>query len=374
MAQTRVTSCMPADSFPTVRKKGPDVPSSHMVGVSLAEAIASAGAEYEAQNPSDAKRQANHMAANAPESPAKSQRSNQGKNTPPAMTWADFTKVLYPARNILIEPILATREIAMLYADPGAGKSRFALMLAVCLAGGVPCLKWKIPQPKKVLYVEGELPGHEFQERIKSAIRETGAKPELVAQNFGTWTELPDFGQIPPLNSKTGREEFLERAKGYDVVIIDSLFTLTRFDEKGATKCTEELNATLRALRDLGCAVLAIHHAGKGGSFYGNMLQNVLTSLTVKLCKIADEVPVEGCHFTLNFEKTRNITGRDAEPLDVKCERGVWTFTNAIATEQERALEYYRLGMSQKDIAAELGKSQGTISKWLKGVEKPKKT
>ena len=301
-------------------------------------------------------------------SPAK-----QAKNSPAVMTWGEFVAVRYPKRHILIDPILATREIAMLYADPGAGKSRFALMLAVCLASGVPCLKWRIPTPKKVLYVEGELPGGEFQERIRNAIHETGARPELVAQNLGQWTELPDSGPIPPLNTRAGREELLTGAKGYDVVIIDSLFTLTRFDEKGATKCSEELNVTLRELRALGCAVVIIHHAGKGGTFYGNMVQNVLTSLTVKLCKVEDDSPVKGCHFSLNFEKTRNITGLDAEPLDVICDRGVWTYKSALASARERACEFYQNGMTQKDIAAELGVRQGTVSKWLKGVEKPKR-
>ena len=299
--------------------------------------------------------------------------AEQAKNSPAVMTWGEFSAVRYPKRHILIDPILATREIAMLYADPGAGKSRFALMLAVCLAGGVPCLKWRIPTPKTVLYVEGELPGGEFQERIRNAIHETGARPELLAQNLGQWTELPDSGPIPPLNTRAGREELLAWAKGYDVVILDSLFTLTRFDEKGTTKCTEELNVTLRELRALGCAVIAIHHAGKGGSFYGNMLQNVLTALTVKLCKVEDDSFVEGCHFTLNFEKTRNFTGLDAEPVDVICDKGEWTYKSALASAKEKACEFYQNGMKQKDIAEELGVKQGTVSKWLKGMEKPKK-
>lgn len=358
------------ENFQTVRKRGPEPKADKMVGASLAEALAQAGADYEAQNPADAKRLDKHMEANASSIELAQTPTEQKRNIPPVRTWGEFKNVVYPKRKILIDPILASREIALVHADAGAGKSRFALFLAVCLASGIPCLKWAISKPKKVLYVEGELPGTEFQERIQSAIKEASASDDLVSANLGQWTEDEHGVPVPTLNTKAGRESLLEAVQGYDVVILDSLITLTNIDSQGRTHFAEELNTTLREVRALGCAVIVIHHTNKNGSFYGPMLQNVLTSLTLKLEKVHDDTPVEGCHFIVSFEKTRNIYGRDAEPVDVKCERGVWTYRSALETKKEQAIEMSRRGMKQKDIAEELGVRQGTVSRWLKDIPK----
>ena len=258
----------------------------------------------------------------------------------------------------------------MIYADSGVGKSRFILFLAACLAGGVNCLKWRIAAPRKVLYIDGELPGRELQNRILSAIKESGADIETVGENLSIWTEDVEGTPVPILHSQRGKAELLSRAKGFDLVVIDSMLTLMPPNgDSFKVESANKQNDVLKELKRLGCAVIVVHHSTKSGTYYGTINHNVLTSTTISLKKIQDEIPVDGLHFSLNFEKGRSLRGNEIEPLDVSCASSRWSFCLLAQTLEEKAIALRRnTNLSQKQIAEELGVAQGTVSKLLSKV------
>ena len=80
----------------------------------------------------------------------------------------DFLNLDIPPRKMLLSPILPERSLAMLYAPRGLGKSWLALSIGLATATGASLLRWSAPRPRKVLYVDGEMPLVSLQERLKA--------------------------------------------------------------------------------------------------------------------------------------------------------------------------------------------------------------
>ena len=54
----------------------------------------------------------------------------------------------------------------MLYAPRGIGKSWLGLSIGLAVAGGSSLLRWKAPEPRRVLLVDGEMPLTDLQSRL----------------------------------------------------------------------------------------------------------------------------------------------------------------------------------------------------------------
>ena len=72
----------------------------------------------------------------------------------------------FPSRAKLLDPILPEKGLAMLYAPRGIGKSWLGLSIGLAVAGGSSLLRWKAPEPRRVLLVDGEMPLTDLQSRL----------------------------------------------------------------------------------------------------------------------------------------------------------------------------------------------------------------
>jgi hypothetical protein len=88
----------------------------------------------------------------------------------------EFLKLAIKPREMLLDPILPEKGLAMLYAARGTGKTHVALGIAFAIATGTKFLKWTAPKPRRVLLIDGEMPAAALQERLASIIAST---PEL---------------------------------------------------------------------------------------------------------------------------------------------------------------------------------------------------
>jgi putative DNA primase/helicase len=126
------------------------------------------------------------------------------------------------------EPLLVTSGETVLYSSSinqilawrGVGKTNFALALAGALASGGRLLDFNATRPTRTLYLDGELPDSQLQERARLL---TAPTDNLV---------LISADQTGPLNLR--KEEHWEMLKtaiaahGSEVVVLDSLSTLFR--------------------------------------------------------------------------------------------------------------------------------------------------
>ena len=78
----------------------------------------------------------------------------------------DFLKLELPPREFILEPILRQKDIAMLYSWRGVGKTYLALSMVYAIASGTKFLRWTAPRPRRVVYIDGEMPASTMQERL----------------------------------------------------------------------------------------------------------------------------------------------------------------------------------------------------------------
>ena len=79
----------------------------------------------------------------------------------------DFLCLDMPPREMLLDPILPERSLAMLYAPRGLGKTLLGLSIGLAVASGARLLRWTAPQQRRVLYIDGEMPLVSLQERLR---------------------------------------------------------------------------------------------------------------------------------------------------------------------------------------------------------------
>jgi len=98
-------------------------------------------------------------------------RLGDARRSRPALQPVGFNDVLgleLPPREMLLNPILPERSLAMLYAPRGVGKTLLSLSIGLAVASGSPLLRWNAPRQRRVLYVDGEMPLVSLQERLRA--------------------------------------------------------------------------------------------------------------------------------------------------------------------------------------------------------------
>lgn len=107
----------------------------------------------------------------------------------------------FKPREPILTPWLNSQDLCMVYAARGIGKTHFAISIAYAIATGTDFLKWKAETPRKVLYLDGELPGVVLQQRL--SMHCPAIKP--AKGYFKVWTpDLMGFEEdTPPMPDLT---------------------------------------------------------------------------------------------------------------------------------------------------------------------------
>ena len=130
----------------------------------------------------------------------------------------------FPPRSLMLAPWLPDKGLAMLFAPRGVGKTWFALSIAHAIAAGGGFLRWRAPRPRRVLYLDGEMPAGTLQERYTAVVAASmidapGENFRLLAADFQI-DGLPDLADIDA-------QRFYDPAiADAELVIIDNLSTI----------------------------------------------------------------------------------------------------------------------------------------------------
>ncbi len=279
-----------------------------------------------------------------------------------------FMELDLPKSNIILDPIITERSLAMLYAYRGVGKSFFAMSLALAVATGDKFLRWKAPNPQKVLYVDGEMPANMLQERFRKISNLNEA--DDYTENLEIFaTDLQPFSTINISNTEMQKEitAIIEK-KGIKLLILDNLSTLTTLDELDAASWNV-IQEWLITLRKKGVAVIIIHHAGKTGTQRGISKREDILDLVINLRNKAssnneEEISLNGkCQVV--FEKNRNLSKKQIsnfgiELIDVFDDKIAWI--DVYSTVQQLKDE----GLSCRDIAKVTGISKSRVAEICK--------
>jgi AAA domain len=285
---------------------------------------------------------------------------------PTPLGLSEFLALEIPSRAKLLDPILPEKSLAMLYAPRGIGKSWLGLSIGLAVAGGDSLLRWKAPEPRRVLLVDGEMPLADLQGRL--AFISIGLGRDIPPGGFQILAADQTETGIN-LASSEGQLALERHLEGIDLVILDNLSTLLASGSEGASDAWLPMQNWLLRLRRKGVAVLLIHHAGTNARQRGTSRREDALDTVIALRRPADYSAEEGARFEIHIEKARTVAGEGALPFEAAIEPFItpdgglpgirWVARDLKSPIFRQAAELFARGMSVREVRKALGISHG---------------
>ena len=223
----------------------------------------------------------------------------------------------------LIGEWLTSTSRVILNADTGLGKTSFAMAIGGHGAAGVHFLRWRIPRPIRVLYVDGEMSNRLLKLRAADVVRRLPSHPKGF--HLLNRQDAPD---MPPLNTAAGAafiHEVIDRIGGVDLIELDNVMSLCTGSMKDEEAWQQVLpfvdNLTRRCIGQLW-----IHHTGYDTSHgYGTKTREwQMDTVLIGTAAKREDTDVS---FTIEFPKARERTPetrRDFEPVTIALVNDEW--------------------------------------------------
>ncbi len=278
---------------------------------------------------------------------------------------AEFLSYEFPPRETMLDPWLPVQGLVMIHAPRGVGKTLVGIGVAVAVASGGDYLRWHASKPRGALYIDGEMPGVLFQQRLAMAIN--GSKTEPTAPLKIITPDLQENG-IPDLSTKEGQAAIEPELDSVSLVVVDNLSCLCRSGKENEGESWLPLQGWALGLRSRGYSVMFIHHDGKGGQQRGTSRREDVLDTVVHLKHPGDYRPEEGARFEVHFEKARMIYGDDVKPFETQLITNpdgtqIWTMKDVETSLMERVADLLNEGIPQHELADLLNVTKGAISK-----------
>lgn len=166
----------------------------------------------------------------------------------------------------LIEGLFRKGRKGILTADSKAGKSFFAIELAISIASGKPFLGRKCVK-SKVCYFNYEIEEKEFMQRVKVVAREM----KIPTADFIDNLKIVHMrGLSIPLAKMAGNiiammlTEYKNTREPFSLIIMDPIYKITAGDENSAEAVSKFCNNLDKIAQETGCAIFYTHHHAKG--------------------------------------------------------------------------------------------------------------
>lgn len=287
---------------------------------------------------------------------------------------ADIMSRDIPPKKVILKPWLREKDLVMIYAARGLGKTWFALSIAHAIASGDKVLNFEATETRRVLYVDGEMPASTIKDRLAKIILSSRAKIQNPNYLRIINHDLED-NTIRDLGTHEGQYDIDELVGEFDVLILDNLSCLIHSGDENEAASWVIVQGWLLQLRKLGKTVVFIHHAGKSGQQRGTSKKEDVLDTVIVLKKPKDWSASDGARFEIHYEKNRGFEGADAKPIEVRLvsnAHGVseWVFKSVEGGKKEEALILHGEGMTITEIAEELEVNKSTVSRWLKAEKR----
>jgi len=281
---------------------------------------------------------------------------------------AELLQYDIPQKEPILEQILQEGSLGMIYAKRGVGKTFASLEVAFTVASGGEMFdgRWKAQKPRKVLFVDGEMPAITLKTRLAEIIASSNVS-NFNPENLRILTpDLQEQG-MPDISTVEGQNavnEFIGNDTA--LVIIDNLSTLARTGRENDSESWIPVQEWILSLRRRNIAVLIIHHAGKNGEQRGNSKKEDILDTVIKLERPSDYKTEEGARFEVIYTKARNFQGQEAKSFEATKTQNGWNITDIEDLIVKQVLQLKEEGLSQREIAQEVGTSPATVNRILK--------
>ena len=278
---------------------------------------------------------------------------------------ADFLGLTLPPRRLMLAPWLSEKGTAMIYSPRGVGKTLLGLSTGYAVASGDSFLGWSAPEPRHVLYIDGEMPAAEMQHRLAAIV--AGFKHEAAPEYFRMLSADVTERGLPDLATPEGQRMFDDAIADAELTYLDNISTLCRSGKENEAEGWQAVQDWALAHRRAGRSLVFVHHAGKGGGQRGTSKREDVLDTVIALRHPQNYRPDQGARFEVHFEKHRGFFGTDAEPFEARYEEhdgaAIWTRATIADVEMKRVVEAMRDGMSLRDAATELGMTKSKVER-----------
>jgi hypothetical protein len=277
----------------------------------------------------------------------------------------EFLDLPIPPRRPILAPWLTEKSLCFIHAERGVGKTRLVVGIAMAVASGGHFLKWRAPDPRRVVLLDGEMPLFDLQERFSKAI------PHFPEVHEGNLLIVSNDDQedrsMPDISTPEGQDEVTGLLRPGDLLILDNISTLCRTGVENEAESWAPVQGWLLKLRRMGVSVLLIGHDGKTGKQRGTSKREDVLDVVIQLKNPPGYEPEQGAHFEVIFRKNRGLTGSDVEGFEAKLETVdgalCWKVIEREAAMAKRVADLIKDGLNHRDIAKELGVGTGSVSR-----------
>lgn len=253
-------------------------------------------------------------------------------------------------------------DLGFIYAPRGLGKTWLSLAIGTSVARGVPCGPWVAHAPRKVLYVDGEMPCESLESRLAGL----GANDNIAVLSHEALFHLE--GRVLNLAERPSQDALTNvlRRDGIQVLILDNLSCLISGVAENEADSWQGVLDWLLTLRRYKIAVIVVHHAGRNGQTMRGTSRREDAAFWVIRLDPTEGDERGGAQFISRFTKDRNSPAEQPSYLwrfhtDT---HGLVQIETLLASNMEVFRGWIEDGLtSAEDIAREMGVSKGTVSK-----------
>jgi len=286
-----------------------------------------------------------------------------------ALNAGDLVNHHLPELQPILLPWLFEKNLCMVHAKRGVGKTHMALAVAFAVASGGTFLSYRAPKPRGVLYLDGEMPAQLMQQRLRELMGTQGESPDLLR------IVTPDMQDrsMPDLGTVAGQREIDSLVDGDTaLIVVDNLSCLVR--SGGAENESESWSAISEwglSHRRAGRAVLFIHHSGKSGAQRGTSKREDLLDVVIALKHPSDYGEQDGAVFDINFEKARSLRGDSVAPIEARLVtlpngQQEWTWRAVEDVTRKTVAGLWNGGaLTLMDVSRELGMNKSSVHRQL---------
>ncbi|PTQ91687.1 Homeodomain-like domain-containing protein [Mucilaginibacter yixingensis] len=290
-------------------------------------------------------------------------------------------KNLKPLRKLFGNFILEKNTV-LFPSERGVGKSFLAMQLAIKVAAGdTEFLGEEIELNGNVLYLNLELGDHSIKKRMDTLLGNNNPESKYEAYCFS-----PRSGFFENV------ESIRNFCKEYNpvLIVIDNLRTAFSKDNERNHEMSKMIKEINRLKDDFNCAFLVVHHSKKGS--YNQLTHSDMQSGAGALTDLVDaDFFLRKSYLNIDYRILKRMKSREAEESDsatlLRLNRETLWFevqekdvdesqhvllekSDAVKEKQrDKANALFKQGISDTNIADEIGVHKSTVGRWRKELE-----
>jgi putative DNA primase/helicase len=282
----------------------------------------------------------------------------------------EFARLEIGTKSSFVEPWLTEQSIGLISGWRGTGKTWLALSLLDAVTKGESFGPWRVETSVPCLFLDGEMPVGDIQERLNSLDPNPHRVCPLYVYSdcYANQLGLPR-AHLAHENWRQTIKRILT-IKGVKLWVIDNLASLASGLDESSKRDFDPINQFLLELRFQGISTIMLHHMNKEGGQRGTSAREDNIDFSISLKTPTDYTPEDGCRFILHFTKSRVRTKDLSLVADVEfrlaedeASQALWVYGNVKQQRKREVLRLFDQGMDAKAICETVDLSKGYVSK-----------